>query len=438
MKKGIRVRFSNLFLVCFFALLISSCKEKTKLPGKREGISFSLVELDKSKYDEGNVVLGYSFISPTECLKQNFTNTNQYDGISSKIKLKRKWSVDFSDPGSIDVPLNSNVLVVKNKVFVADGAGTVYSIDVNTGKIIWKTRTSNKGISSGTFISYNNVNSLYVTTSFCDLFVIDMYSGKIRGVKTLSSPVKCPVVVDDNNLFVLSVDNKIACYGMRNLESLWEYIGLFEDSGIIGLAQPAINNDMIIATSKSGEVFALNTKNGALFWDYSICKSKITDANAFITQIKASPVIYSGNVYIVSNVGKTCCLSLNKGEVIWNNADFGGIKTPFVSGNAMFMIDSYGTLVALNNRSGKVFWKKNLNRENHVSEDSVNNISWFGPIVTLEGVTVFADTGDCLVFSHSNGKLLKKIALGHRIVAAPLLLRDKMILISNIGISCFQ
>ena len=87
--KKYKVKLSGCFLVCCLTLFISSCKEKTKLSGKRENISFSVVELDKASYDDGKVILGYSFISPTECLKQYFTNKNQYDGISSKIKLNK-------------------------------------------------------------------------------------------------------------------------------------------------------------------------------------------------------------------------------------------------------------------------------------------------------------------------------------------------------------
>lgn len=438
------------FAVLGAAFLLIGCKEKQRLTGKREAISFSNVDIPDTARAKGFVKLGENSSVPPNLMAEDWEKTNYKDRRAVKLHNDFAWHVSFANSGSNDVPVSSNIIAEGDYIYTADAAGTVYKIDVKTGKVVWRTKTSEKGISSGTYLAFSTVEgtngakevgSIYVTTAFCDLYVLDKYSGKVKHIKHLSAPAKCPAWVDDGCVFLLTSDNKIACYDMRDLSLRWEYIGLFEDSGLAGLAMPAVDHasDLLIVPSKSGELFALNKKNGSLVWEISIGKTKITDAMSFISQIKASPVVYNGKVYIISNVGKTVALNLEKGDEFWRRMDVGGYKTPVVSGNAMVMIDSYDSLVAMDNSTGKTFWSADLNALNKTISDNVGRLSWFGPVLSADNkVMVFSEYGETLVFEPISGKMQKKLVLSKRIVKAPFWYKNSMILLSNDGVTCLK
>jgi len=440
------------FAVFFAVLFLSGCKEKKKLAGNREVISFSNVDIPDTANASGFVKLGEQFSSglSSNLMAEDWERTNYIDRKGVRLHNDFLWHVSFANSGSNDVPVSANIIAEGDYVYTSDAAGTIYKIDVKTGKVIWRVKTSDKKISSGTYLAFStiedsngvrDVGSIYVTTAFCDLYVLDKYSGKVKHIKHLSAPAKCPAWVDDGCVFLLTSDNKIACYDIRDLSLKWEYIGLFEDSGLSGLAMPAVDHasDLLVVPSKSGEVFALNKKNGSLVWEISIGKTRITDAMAFISQIKASPVVHDGKVYIISNVGKTVALNLGKGDEVWRRMDIGGYKTPLISGNAMFMIDSYDYLIALDNVTGKTFWITDLNVLNKTITDNIGRLNWYGPVLSADNkLMVFSEYGETLIFDPVSGKMEKKVLLSKRIVKYPFWYKNRMILLSNDGLTCFK
>lgn len=432
-----------------------SCSHKEKIEGVRENISFSNEDFSKSIDFQTQIKtskpLNHSFFeqyADNEC--------NLVAPFSEKDFSKtREWSFRFLSSGSHDLPNYTNVVVskdflhnsskkhldtrdLKTIVYSADAAGTIYAVDFSNGSLVWSHKTTNKNVSSGTFLCIGGSKSdtLYVTTSYCELIAFDKNTGRTKFTKKLISPAKGPAVYSKthNILIITSVDNVTHAFNADTGAFLWEHSGMSETGGIVGLAKPAISSDIVIVTYKTGEIFALNISNGSIIWENSISKSNVSDSfSSLLAHIKASPVISNDVAYIISNAGTTLAINKSTGNIEWENKLHGGIETPFVNGNAIFFISNNDYLVALNTLNGKEFWSINLN-----SLTKNNVAKWYGPVLTSKGVMVLNSSGDVYYFAVRDRKLLKKISLGERFVNSPIFINGKMITVSNSKISCFK
>ena len=81
-----------------------------------------------------------------------------------------------------------------------------------------------------------------------------------------------------------------------------------------------------------------------------------------IPQITAAPVIDKGVVYLTGNANLSGAYDLHTGDKRWSTL-FSSKLAPVVSGNALFMITKQDVLTALDKRTGKIFWQKEMRRD---------------------------------------------------------------------------
>ena len=69
-----------------------------------------------------------------------------------------------------------------------------------------------------------------------------------------------------NKLFVISDDNQTFALNKLNGETLWAHTGNIEEISIIGGSKPIIEENILIVTYSSGEIYALNDSDGSTIW----------------------------------------------------------------------------------------------------------------------------------------------------------------------------
>lgn len=159
------------------------------------------------------------------------------------------------------------------------------------------------------------------------------------------------------------------------------------------MGRPALANNTVVVPFSSGEVIAFDATTGVLLWTQDLVGKKAFDAVAGLTQMRASPVIEeNGIVYLVGHGGQTMAVNLKTGESLWQ-LDRGGKTTPLVSGNALFFVDNKNNLLAINKRSGKLFW-----------EVALENLVWKGPYLIDEKLVLFSNEKSVFV-EPENGQL---------------------------------
>jgi len=85
--------------------------------------------------------------------------------------------------------------------------------------------------------------------------------------------------------------------------------------------------------------------------------------------VGSSPVVWNGNVYIISWYGKwygekshLICVNATNGTVIWEK-ELEGASTPTIYDNKLFVGTLSGTLYCINASTGEVIWNKKLEKK---------------------------------------------------------------------------
>lgn len=434
------VVFSFIFALC-------SCSNKEHLSGKRERINF-LYDNFLLKSKNGKIKFSGIINDFNSCDQYNFLSSNCVGMLNcGRVNKKRSWYVKFLSQGTRNAHVMTNVLVdysvINGKesrhVFVADASGNIYSIDFFSGNIDWILRTSNKVSPGGTYMCICGArkNLLYIVTSFSEMIVCDKKDGRIIYRKNLPHPAKGPILFDKdrNSVYVLSDNSSLTAFSADNCELLWQHTGMFRDYGIIGLPKPALFDDIVIVPYRTGEVFALNQASGDLVWEIFTTNGNTNSALSSFSDIKASPVVFDDKCVLVSNSGNMVCVDVKFGNVLWESNICGGIETPAVDGNVIFVINNNSDLLALNVADGKMFWTKNL--DTFLCDDNVAE-KWYGPVITSEGLVVCNSFGDIFYLDFYDGHVLRKYNIGKRIMLAPVFIKGAILIVSDSGIELLK
>ncbi len=165
----------------------------------------------------------------------------------------------------------------------------------------------------------------------------------------------CPPVVAEGKVFIASYDNGDArncflmAYDYISGEQCWKFR---TDNSVKGAI--AYENGQLFATDMVGNVYAVNTENGALRWKVNL---EMNTLPAYVSgTLAADGVVYTGDSNGFSAINQ------KDGSFLWKNKDWrGGVGGPPMAtiGKEVIVTSSnWNALYAHDKTSGKLLWKK--------------------------------------------------------------------------------
>ncbi len=273
-------------------------------------------------------------------------------------------------------------------IYVYDTDGKVNALSAGGGRA-WSVSLAPKGEKShaaGGGVAASG-NAVFVATGFGELAALDAASGNKIWSFDLGAPAYSAPTAANGMVFVVSATNVLHAVKQADGTEAWQYPGIPETAGVLSAASPAVSGSSVVVPYSSGEVIAFDAASGKLKWADAVVRSTRTLAVSGLTDVAASPIIYDGVVYATGVSGRTIAVRLADGARMWEQ-NIGSASTPAVSGNALFIIDLEDNLVALDRKSGSVFWRTELPAVRKKKFFSV----WTGP--TLAGSLLWAVSND--------------------------------------------
>lgn len=273
-------------------------------------------------------------------------------------------------------------------VFVYDTSGTVTALAAGGGKA-WSVSLAPEGEKSrpaGGGIAASG-NAIFAATGFGELVALDAATGARIWTFEMSAPAHSAPTAAGGKVYVVSATNVLHAVNQADGTEAWQFLGIPETAGVLSSASPAVSGNVVVVPYSSGEVIAFDADSGKLKWADAVVRSTRTLAVSGLTDVAASPVIYDGVVYATGVSGRTIAVRLSSGERLWEQ-NIGSSSTPAVSGDAIFIVDLQDNLVALDRRTGTVFWRTELPVVRKKRFFSV----WSGP--TLAGGVLWAVSND--------------------------------------------
>ncbi|WP_245881099.1 PQQ-binding-like beta-propeller repeat protein [Thalassospira marina] len=427
-------RFKSAFCVLGLAVLVSGCSswmgesEEPPLPGERLAVLSlqSTIEPDPGLTDQ-KVVLPQPQVQEDWPQNGGVPSHSLQHLAFDNDTMKQQWSSSIGT-GSLDEDLLLNQPVVaKGVIFTIDADAEVRAFSAKTGKQIWDVDIApdQEGDSTllGSGLAYAD-GMVYATTGFAEVVAIDAATAEVKWRTTLTAPMRAAPTVRGGRVFVITVDNQTVALNAYSGEILWNHRGASEGATFIGGASPAVDQGVVISAYSTGELYALRVENGQVIWSDTLASAGRTDAVSAIADIRGLPVIDNDLVIATSNSGLTVAIDLRTGVRLWELEE-GGIQSPWVAGNYVFLLSNTNDLIALQRRSGRVKWVSTLPR--YVDpEDQSEAMVWTGPVLAGDRLIVGNEQGQVETISPYDGKVLGTDTLPGPVTLPPVVAGDML------------
>lgn len=333
---------------------------------------------------------------------------------------KQVWSSDIGEGSGDARRLLASPVAADGMVFTLDSLADARAFRITDGHRIWdrelKPAGEDGGGTMGGGLAYDG-GKLFITTGFADVIAVDAKTGKEIWRRRVSGPVRSAPTVADGRVFVTTVEAKTHALAADDGHQLWTHDGTNQTSDFLGGASPAVSEGIVIVAYSSGELFALRADSGRQLWsDFLPLPNRVSQAGD-LADVRASPVIYQGVVYAISNSGRMAAINLRNGQRLWEQR-IGGIELPWVVGDNIFVLNNDSEIACLSRKDGRVRWVRSLPRyENEKKKEDA--ITWVGPVLAGDRLLFGGTQGHAVALSPYTGDLLGQVDMDDPISIPP-------------------
>ncbi|MCX7337735.1 MAG: PQQ-binding-like beta-propeller repeat protein [Alphaproteobacteria bacterium] len=383
-------------------------KDKTPLSGERE----SFVTLDQSLQANPKLLHQPVTVPPaitnTSWAQAGGNPSHSMPPLTLPGKLEKAWRVGIGSGSYDGLRLLSNIVVDHGVAYGMDSTGVISAVDTQKGEVIWKQETkpedSNSDALGGGVVFGGGV--LYASTSFGEVISLDPKTGKVLWQTKIACPIRVAPTVKDGRVFVVTINNETYALDAKTGSHLWMHAGITEQAALLGGANPAVVDHMVIVAYSSGEIYALQVENGHVLWTDTLTSALRIDTVSSIPHIKARPVVDGGQVFTISHGGRMTAIDIKTGARQWQ-VEIGGVRTPAVAGNWLFVLTSQGDVVCLDRHTGEIRWASASLPK--LAESDKTAISWAGPVVVNADLAFSGSNGEVMFLNSADGKVTKTL-----------------------------
>ena len=327
--------------------------------------------------------------------------------------LGTAFSVSIGQGSSANEKLGGGPVVADNKVFTIDTTATVRAFDAQSGRQIWATQfgadKGNRPSLYGGGVAVAN-GRVFATNGLGYVAALDSGNGGVAWTVRLGAPLRGAPSISGDALYVMSQDNQIFSLKQSDGSTNWSNPASLEIAGVFGTGAPAISQSTVVAGFSSGELNAYRAENGRTVWQDALSRTSVSTSVATLSDIDASPVIDSGQVFAVGQGGRMVALDLISGQRIWE-LNLAGIETPWVAGDWVYVITDDAKLVAIARNTGKIRWINQLPAFRNMKSKN-GPIRYVGPVLAGDRLIVAGSNGVLANIDPSNGSFLSQTNVG--------------------------
>jgi outer membrane protein assembly factor BamB len=244
----------------------------------------------------------------------------------------------------VDTAPAEGPLAIGDQVFVRDGAGTIYALDLQ-GTLQWRSPTPIRGLSDLTM----GGNLLYAGSLDGEVAAIDAASGTERWRTPIGrSSVHAPAYAD-GHVIALTDDGALVSIEASAGEVTWTTeVGSGTGTPVVAAGIVYVGSDEDARVTLRG--YDLQTGLEVVEVDDRVTSPSVADA-----------IGYSGG-----GTGEVVALDLKTGEVRWRTAFEGTTRAPALAGDVVYVAaDGERRVVALARATGHELWRFDLDGSAH-------------------------------------------------------------------------
>jgi outer membrane protein assembly factor BamB len=248
--------------------------------------------------------------------------------------------------------------------------GFIYTLDQETGKLLWKYQTKAALTHSNPLFVDNKV---LIGDESGFFYAIDAQEGQLVWQKKLEADrVHSSPAYEKGVVFVGTETRNTGSYlyalDARDGRMLWQFEADRRGGETPDLIHgtPTIADGVIYFGSENGWFYALNKNDGKVIWKKLITTETRTKARQAagigLVGVSTAPALGYGKIFVSTWEGKFLALSQKDGSILWEYkyGDEGSDSSAVLGDGKVCLGSHYLDFYCFNQENGKVLWKKNL------------------------------------------------------------------------------
>lgn len=428
--------------ICLLGVMLTGCSTvdgwfssapAPKLPGKR----ISVMALDQSLQADPDLQNDTIYlpdpVANIDWSQPGGSPTNAMYNLSASTKFNKVWSSSAGEGSSGAAQLTASPIVVAGRIYVLDAESTLRAFDAKSGDRIWSQdlvpEDDDPAAGRGGGVAFDN-GRLFIATGFGVVYAVNPADGSVIWKQNVGDPFRSSPTAIDGRVFAVTADNQTVALSQDKGNVLWRQQGIAETAGILAATSPAVEASTVIAPYSSGEVYALRVENGNATWNDSLTRTGNMSSLTELNDIAGRPVIDDGKVYAISHSGRMVAIDLRTGERIWTR-DIGGVQTPWVAGDYIFLVTLDSELVALQRSDGRVRWIVQLQKFKDPEDTSSRRLQWSGPVLADGQLVLVSSGGQMIAASAEDGKITSQTDLPEGSLIPPIVANGFIYVLTN-------
>ena len=275
----------------------------------------------------------------------------ELEKIAEQVKLKSRWSRGVGD-GQGEGLLKINPVLVGDSLYAASAEGRVISVDPESGRVRWK-QDLELALSGG--LGHHG-NSIFVGASEGLVIRLDADAGAEIWRAPVSGEVLSAPQGNGRYVVAQTYDGKLMGFDYENGEVRWTYTSDVPVLTLRGTGTPMILGDNAIAGFADGKVIAINLRSGNVAWEVRVAIPQGRSEIERIVDIDGSMALSGSELYVASYQGRLAAIDTRSGRRLWqrNVSSVSGVGVGF--GN-VYVADDDGTVSAFLRNGQGVRWQ---------------------------------------------------------------------------------
>ena len=415
---------SKKFLYILILIFLTSCSLSKKENEINDG-SINIFEKIEPIKKELNPDLKIKSLIKFKNKPFQNNKTNSNGNINFDTNFKKISDYKFSKIKKFEFYQPELFFTNSDEIIFFNGKGTIFKLNQNL-KEIWKINNYNKKEKKLNPVLYfaQIDNKLIVNDSLSKIYSVDLNTGKILWSRYSNSSFNSNIKVFKDKFYTIDFDNVIRAISSKNGNELWNF--QTENSFIKSEKKLSIviKDEIIFFVNNLGDVTALDVNNGSLVWQTPTQINTIYE-NAF--SLENSDLVFENNsIYFSNNKNEFFSIDARTGTIKWAQSINSSLR-PTIIENLIFTVSNEGYLFIIDDLTGNIIRITDVLKN---FKDRLD-IKPIGFIHSKNKVYVSLSNGKLVTINSSTGIQENITKISNSKISRPYILNNSMYLIKD-------
>lgn len=304
-----------------------------------------------------------------------------------------------------------------DRLVVADTRGRVWSLQVDTGKVLWKTNTGLDllgGVGGGEDV-------VVVGARTGEAVGLRLATGEELWRRRLSSEVLAVSDIDLGVVVARTGDGKLHALTAASGEVVWQAGRQTPALSLRGASRPVLTGGLVVTGFDTGKLVLLALDRGNVLWESAVTVPTGRSELERLVDIDGEIAVDGGRIYASAYQGQVAALSQRDGRILWSR-DISSYTGLALDGDNLYITDEHGAVWCLDRETGAALWR----------QDALRRRGLTAPAVMGDYVVVGDYQGYLHWLSKFDGRFLARVQVDEAgMLATPLVRGDTVYALGN-------